>query len=97
MLREEDITIQIESQRYKCESYTASQSGKESVLLFQSQSATEAQRCRVCRSQVYVHDSGSVTLRDMPIWVGCKQEVWFFTENWGIDRKEVDKRSMKDF
>ena len=21
----------------------------------------------------------------------------FFTENWGIDRKEVDKRSMKDF
>ena len=22
---------------------------------------------------------------------------WFFTENWGIDRKRVDKRSMKDF
>ena len=22
---------------------------------------------------------------------------WFFTETWGIDRKRVDKRSMKDF
>ena len=82
MLREEDITIQIESQGYKCESYTASQSGKESVLLFQSQSATEAQRCRVCRSQVYVHDSGSVTLRDMPIWVGCKQELCFIVHRY---------------
>ena len=23
--------------------------------------------------------------------------IWFFTETWGIDRKRVDKRSMKDF
>ena len=75
MLREDNITIRIESQGYKCESYTVSASGKESVLLFQSQRATEAQRCPACGSQVYVHDSGSITLRDMPIWEGCKQEM----------------------
>ena len=23
--------------------------------------------------------------------------IWFFTESCGIDRKEIDKRSMKDF
>ena len=82
MLREEDITIQIESQGYKCESYTVSQTGKESVLLFQSQSATEAQRCPVCGSSVYIHDSGSITLRDMPIWVGYKQELCFITHRY---------------
>ena len=75
MLREDNITIRIESQGYKCESYTVNASGKESVLLFESQIATEAQRCPACGSQVYVHDSGSITLRDMPIWVGCKQEL----------------------
>ena len=82
MLREDDITIRVESQGYKCESYTVSQTGKESVLLFQSQSATEAQRCPVCKSRVYVHDSGSITLRDMPIWVGCKQELCFITHRY---------------
>lgn len=82
MLREDDITIRVESQGYKCESYTVSQTGEESVLLFQSQSATEGQRCPVCKSRVYVHDSGSITLRDMPIWVGCKQELCFITHRY---------------
>ena len=82
MLREEDITIRIESQGYKCESYTVSQTGKESVFLFESQSAREAQRCPACRSQVYVHDSGSITLRDMPIWVGRKQELCFIVHRY---------------
>lgn len=82
MLREEDITIWIESQGYKCESYTVSQSGKESVLLLQSQNATEAQQCPACRSQFYVHDSGSITLREMPTWVGCKQELCFIVHRY---------------
>ena len=77
MLRGNDITIRIESHGYKCESYTVSVDGKEAVLLFQSQRATEAQRCPVCGSQVYIHDRGSIALRDMPIWAGCKQELCF--------------------
>ena len=77
MLRGNNITIQIESQGYKCESYTVNTDGKEAVLLYQSQRATEEQRCPVCGSQVYIHDSGSITLRDMPIWAGRKQELCF--------------------
>ena len=45
------------------------------MLLFESQRRTEATSCPVCGSPVHIYDSGSVTLRDMPIWVECKQEL----------------------
>ena len=75
MLREENIAIEIKSQGYKCKTYTVSPKGTEAVLLFESQRKTEATSCPVCGSAVHIYDSGSMTLRDMPIWVECKQEL----------------------
>ena len=77
MLREEDITIHIKSQGYECKTYTVNQEGTEAVLLFESQQRTAATRCPICGSTVHIYDSGSMTLRDMPTWVGCKQELCF--------------------
>ena len=42
--------------------------GTEAVLLFESQRRTEATSCPVCGSPVHIYDSGSVTLRNMPIY-----------------------------
>ena len=77
MLREENIAIEIKSQGYECKTYTANVEGTEAVLLFESQQRTADMRCPVCGSTVHIYDSGSITLRDMPIWVGCKQELCF--------------------
>ena len=77
MLREENIAIEIKSQGYECKTYTANVEGTEAVLLFESQQRTAAIRCPVCGSTVHIYDSGSMNLRDMPIWVGCKQELCF--------------------
>lgn len=75
MLQEENIAIEIKSQGYECKTYGVNLNGTESVLLFESQRKTEATRCPVCSSPVHIYDIGSMTLRDMPIWVGCKQEL----------------------
>ena len=75
MLREENIAIEIKSQGYECKTYTVNPKGTEAVLLFESCRRTEATSCPVCGSPVHIYDSGSVTLRDMPIWVECKQEL----------------------
>ena len=75
MLREENIAIEVKSQGYKCKTYTVNPKGTESVLLFESERRTEATSCPVCGSPVHIYDSGSMTLRDMPIWVECRQEV----------------------
>ena len=75
MLREENIAIEIKSQGYECKTYTVNPKGTEAVLLFESQRRTEATSCPACGSPVHIYDSGSVTLRDMPIWVECKQEL----------------------
>ena len=75
MLREENIAIEVKSQGYKCKTYTVNPKGTESVLLFESERRTEATSCLVCGSPVHIYDSGSMTLRDMPIWVECRQEV----------------------
>ena len=82
MLREEDITIQIKSQGYECKTYTANVEGTEAVLLFESRQRTADMRCPVCGSTVHIYDSGSMNLRDMPIWVGCKQELCFITHRY---------------
>ena len=75
MLREENIAIEIKSQGYECKTYTANVEGTEAVLLFESRQRTADMRCPVCGSTVHIYDSGSMNLRDMPIWVGCKQEL----------------------
>lgn len=75
MLREENIAIEIKSQGYECKTYIANVEGTEAVLLFESQQRTADMRCPVCGSTVHIYDSGSMNLRDMPIWVGCKQEL----------------------
>ena len=75
MLREENIAIEVKSQGYKCKTYTVNPKGTESVLLFESERRTEATSCPVCGSPVHIYDSGSMTLRDMPIWVECRQEM----------------------
>jgi len=75
MLREENIAIEVKSQGYKCKTYTVNPKGTESVLLFESERRTDATSCPVCGSPVHIYDSGSMTLRDMPIWVECRQEV----------------------
>ena len=77
MLREENIAIEIKSQGYECKTYIANVEGTEAVLLFESQQRTADMRCPVCGSTVHIYDSGSMNLRDMPIWVGCKQELCF--------------------
>ena len=82
MLREENISIEIKSQGYECKTYMINAEGTESVLLFESRQETARQRCRKCGGKVYIHDSGSITLRDMPIWVGCKQELCFITHRY---------------
>ena len=82
MLREENISIEIKSQGYECKTYMINAEGTESVLVFESQRETARQRCRKCGGKVYIHDSGSMNLRDMPIWVGCKQELCFITHRY---------------
>ncbi len=82
MLREEDITIQIKSQGYESRSYTVNLEGTETVVLFQSTQVSAEKRCTVCGSAVHIYRSGSITLRDMPIWVGCKQELCFITHRY---------------
>ena len=82
MLREENIAIEIKSQGYECKTYTANVEGTEAVLLFESRQRTADMRCPVCGSTVHIYDSGSMNLRDMPIWVGCKQELCFITHRY---------------
>ena len=77
MLREEDITIEIKSQGFVCRSYIVNPEGTESVLLFESCRSTAEQRCPVCGRSVHIYRGGSMNLRDMPIWVGRKQELSF--------------------
>ena len=89
MLREEDITIQIKSQGYECKTYTANVEGTEAVLLFESRQRTADMRCPVCGSTVHIYDSGSMNLRDMPIWVGCKQELCFINGLKSVERSEA--------
>ena len=75
MLREENIAIEIKSQGYECKTYTVKPDGTGAVLLFESERRTEATRCPACGSRVHIYDSGSMTLKDMPIWVECRQEL----------------------
>lgn len=82
MLREEDITIQIKSQGYECKSYTVNLEGTEAVFLFQSTQTSAEKNCLNCGSAVHIYQSGSMNLRDMPIWVGCKQELCFITHRY---------------
>lgn len=77
MLREENIAIWIKSQGYECKTYTVNPEGTEAVLVFQSVQTSEEKKCRICGSRVHIYQSGSMNLRDMPIWEGCKQELCF--------------------
>ncbi|MBQ7181603.1 MAG: ISL3 family transposase [Bacteroidaceae bacterium] len=82
MLREEDISIEIKSQGYECKTYARNLEGTESVLLFESRRETSETRCPACGSAVHIYDSGSITLRDIPIWVRCKQELCFIVHRY---------------
>lgn len=86
MLREENIAIRIKSQAYECETYTVNPEGTESVLLFESHRTTAEVSCPKCGGAVHIYDSGSITLRDMPIWTGCKQEMCFIMHRYRCTR-----------
>ena len=82
MLREEDIAVCIKSQGYECKTYTVNEEGTEALLLFESRRKTSEATCPACGSAVHIYDSGSMSLRDMPVWVGCKQEMCFITHRY---------------
>lgn len=77
MLREEDIAIELRCQQYVCKYYMRDLEEKESVLLFESEQKTQEVRCLQCNGEVYMDGYGHVTLKDMPIWYGMKQEITF--------------------
>ena len=91
MLREENIAIEIKSQGYECKTYTANVEGTEAVLLFESRQRTADMRCPVCGSTVHIYDSGSMNLRDMPIWVGCKQELCFIMHRYTPEMNPIEQ------
>ena len=77
MLHEKDITIQIKSQGYECKTWMMNQERTESVLMFESRRATSEMKCPACGEKVHIYRSGNINLRDMPVWVECKQELCF--------------------
>ena len=82
MLREENIAIEIKSQGFLCKTYTVNQEGTEAVLVFESTQMSAEKSCSACGGTVHIYQSGSINLRDMPIWVGCKQELCFITHRY---------------
>jgi len=86
MLYEKDITIQIESQGYKCESYTVNAEGTESVFLFASTRKGSDMHCPECGGAMHIYDVGSMTLKDMPIWTFRKQELCFVMNRYRCTR-----------
>jgi len=77
MLQENNIELRVKCQQYQAERYWVSLDEKESVILFESKQRTEDVRCPVCGSHVNIHSMKTINLKDMSIWVGCKQELRF--------------------
>ena len=77
MLREEDIAIELRCQQFVSKCYMRDLSGEQSVLLFESEQATKDVSCPYCHGRVYSDGRGNVTLKDIPVWYGMKQELTF--------------------
>ena len=68
MLCLEDTKIEFKSQGFKAKQIGVSPSGEETVLMMESITSTEDQRCPQCGGNVHIYDSFQMHLKDMPLF-----------------------------
>lgn len=74
MLINKNISIHLSCQQYECNSFEVLET--ESLLRFKSTQKTEEVICPFClKSHVHIHDTYTITLKDVPLWIGVKQTV----------------------
>lgn len=74
MLIDKNISIHLSCQQFECNSFEITET--KSQLRFKSRQKTEEAICPYClRSHVHIHNTYTITLKDVPVWIGVKQII----------------------